>query len=189
MEALFSKGTWAGAARELVRQALDEVREVERPLFSNPALAGRLEDIVSRHSFDVAVLNRDGIRGSRREVPGIIDDFGMRKSITKTVLDVAIPFRGDPTSFQLAPSFSHHPTLLCAVRGDDLVISVEDDADAQRRVDDFVQVVSNNLDRLRSEVASWVPQLRAAVMAAGEERRKELEKQRERDGRLSFPVE
>ncbi len=64
-----------------------------------------------------------------------------------------------------------------------------DDTNVQRNVDQFVQQITQNLDALRSEVANWVPQIRAVLDQVASARMKEIKSQNDRDKGLNFEVE
>jgi predicted TIM-barrel fold metal-dependent hydrolase len=180
-------GVAEGAER--IRRAVDEVRHLDRRVIANPALAGVLEEIVAKYSFDVAVLDAGAKRGKRRELHSTQDDYGMGLGVSASVLDMTIPFRGDPESFDVAPSYSHMASYPCEVRNSELRFTVPDDESSQKRVDDFVRLVSDNLERLRAEVSNWLPVLTKAVKAVAKERMDAISRDRDRDKGLDFPVE
>jgi len=104
-------------------------------------------------------------------------------------MDFKIPFRGDPISFQLAPANCTLPSLPCEVRSDHLFISLPDDADVERNVDQFVQQVSQTLEALRVEVATWFAQLRAVLEKVASARIKQIASEEDSHGTPGFPVD
>jgi len=103
-------------------------------------------------------------------------------------IEVAIPFSGDPASFQFSPSRYSLPSHDCEVRNDHLVITLSDDDQVQSRVDQFVQQVAQNLETLRAEVSAWVPRFRAELERAAAARKAQFEDQDKRDKNLRFKV-
>jgi hypothetical protein len=152
-------------------------------------VAGVLERIASKYSLEVATLEPSAIRGTRRGIERTVDDFGEARTITIEVMDVKIPFRGDPASFQFSPSSLTIPSQRCEVKNDHLVITLSDDANVQRNVDQFVQQISQNLDTLRAEVANWLPQLRARLDQVAITKMNKISAQNERDENLTFKVD
>jgi hypothetical protein len=104
-------------------------------------------------------------------------------------MDVKIPFRGDPASFQFSPSHCIIPSQRCEVKNDHLLITLSDDANVQKNVDQFVQQISQNLDTLRAEVANWLPQLRARLDQVATAKMSKISAQTERDENLTFKVD
>jgi hypothetical protein len=181
--------SWAARKEMAAQSAVAAVNGLNRHAMLDPSLAGELDEIVRYHSLDVATLQPDQITGSRRGVERTIDDFGMRQNVTIQVMDIKIPFRGDPDSFRLSPSYCTLPSQRCEVENDHLLVTIADDTNVQRNVDQFVQQITQNLDALRGEVANWIPQLRAALAQVASARMKEIASQNERDKALKFKVE
>jgi hypothetical protein len=170
------------------RAAIDEVNRLPRSLFSDPALGGTLDHIAARYRLNVAVLEREKIHGTRRDIDRQIDTFGGHRKITVQEIDVRIPFRGDDTSFSISPSRSTMIQVQCEIKSDHLLITLPDDQTVQNHVDQFVTVVSANLDTLRSEIDTWIPQLRGILEQVAVQRRATIENEIERDKKLNFPI-
>jgi hypothetical protein len=156
--ALFTS-SWNQAAREAEQAAIRAVEELDRGTLSDPDLAAMLDRMADHFSLNVAVLQPQAKRTMRRAAQAEAGEAG-------AVRDVKIPFQGDPISFQLAPADCTIPSLPCDVRSDLLFISLPDDSDLERKVDEFVRQVSQNLEALRAEVATWFAQLRASLQTA-----------------------
>jgi hypothetical protein len=186
--ALFDS-SWAGQKIEVERVAVAAVRNLDRETISDPGLASILDKIVNYHTLQVAVFQPGLIKGKRRGVARVISEFGESRNVTIQVMDVTIPFQGDADSFRLSPSYCTIPSLRCDIEDDHLLVTMADDANVQRNVDQFVQQVTQNLEALRSEVANWVPQIRATLDQVASARMKEIASQDERDKGLKFKVD
>ena len=182
--------SWAAQRIVAEQSAVDEVRNLDRREFSNPALGGTLDRIASRYSLEVATLEPSAMSGSRKDTQRVIrDEFGMTGTATFTVMEVKIPFRGDPLSFRLSPTCCTIPQQICEVSSDHLLVTLTDDADVQKKVDQFVQQVAQNLSALKTEVEGWRPRLRALLDQVASVRMKEIAAQKERDKNLNFKVD
>ena len=86
-----------------VRAAEQKVERLDRRVLTDPALSGRLEKIAGKYDLDVAKLS-DKLSGAKgRTIERMIDDYD-RTMKQIPVLDVSIPFSGDPASFEIGPS-------------------------------------------------------------------------------------
>jgi hypothetical protein len=186
--ALFEIG-WGGHKIGVEQSAVAEVNKLDRRVVVDPGFAGVVEKIISYHTLDVATLEPDRITASRRGIERVVTEFGEARTKTITVMDVRIPFRGIPQSFNLSPTYCSLPSEPCEVNSDHLLVTFRDDADVQSNVDKFVQIISQNLTALKAEVTAWLPQLRARVEEAANARKKEIAAQNERDKNLRFKVE
>jgi hypothetical protein len=187
-ERLF-QGSWHSVWTHTIRTAVDDVGKLDRKVFSDPALAGHLQRIAEKYSFDVARINKEGIHADRRETEREGQDaWGDRRVFKQTWLDVTIPFTGDAESFKIAPSRSIIPSHHCTIGGDALTITIPDDASTDNAVQTFVSQVSQNLDGLRAEYEQSKPQLEQAIKSAADRRKEQIDAERDRDKKLSFPV-
>jgi len=175
------KSTWIEAAGEAEQSAIREVEQLDRRAFSDPNLAGILDRIANHFSLQVATLQPEAKRRMRRNVQREISDSGMARTVTIGIVDFKIPFRGDPISFQLAPANCTLPSLPCEVRSDHLFISLPDDDDVERNVDQFVQQASRTLEALRAEVATWFSRLRAVLEKVASEKINQIASEKECD--------
>lgn len=185
---LFGKYSWHDVHRTRVQHAVTDVERLDRSAFSDPALAAKLERIAEAHGFAVATLkDPQGAKGRDEQL--VVSDYGDRRTVKRTVLDVTIPFSGDGQSFEIAPS---NRTLMSAdyeIRGSSIVLTINDDGTAQDAVDDFVKTTSHNLDQLRSDVAKSDPEIQRAVQAASQQCQVQIKAEQERDSKLKFKVE
>lgn len=186
--ALFDS-SWAAQKISAEQSAVEAVKNLDRQTIFDPGLAGELDRIVSYHTLNVAELQPERIKGKRRGVEGFRDDYGESRKVTIQVMDITIPFQGDAISFHLSPSYCTTPSQRCEIKDDHLVVTMADDENVQRNVDQFVQQVTQNLGALRSEVTKWVPQIRATLDQVARARMKDIASQNERDKGLKFPVE
>jgi hypothetical protein len=179
--ALFTS-SWSQAAREAEQAAVREVEELDRGTLSDPDLAGILDRIADHFSLKVAVLQPQAKRTMRRDAQRPAGESG-------GIMDVKIPFQGDPISFQLAPADCTIPSLPCDVRSDLLFISLPDDSDVERNVDQFAQQVAKVLEALRAEVAAWHSQLRGVLETAASAKINQIASEEDDDGTLGSPVD
>lgn len=181
--------SWHNVSQGTLRKAHEEVMALDRRVITAPNLAGQLDKIAAKYSFEVATLNPEAKRGKRRDKERTIDDYGSHKTIKYSVIDVSIPFTGSDESFKIAPSHSHMVYAECEIRNNVVVLTVPDDDGAQQAINQFVQQVSENFDRLRSEAENWDKDLRDTIAAAAEKRKQQVDAEKGRDGNLNFPVD
>ena len=93
METLFQKSLYTEYER-LKAQAMSEVGNLDRAIFSNPALAGVVQKITERHRINIAEF-RGEVTAERRIEQRTIDDYGRRVTVPVKLYDVSIPFVGD----------------------------------------------------------------------------------------------
>jgi hypothetical protein len=186
MEALFQKSLYTECER-LKALVVREVEKFDRALFGNPALAGIVQKIADKHQIKVAEF-RGQVTAKRRVEERTIDDFGDRRVIDVKVLDVSIPFVGDPESFRIAPSRSGIPQRKAQIGSKALMITIPDDENADTTIDNFKKTIEGNLQTARTEFAQMKTQLDQAVSAAAERRRQEIAAEHARDKGRSFRV-
>ncbi|MGX9117890.1 hypothetical protein ACWTU6_14585 [Mesorhizobium sp. BHbsci] len=185
-EHLFQGPSWHQEFEARVRKAIDTVARMPRDEVSNPASAGILDELARSFRFDVPTLLVDQKSGNRREERRVTEDgWGERVNHSFPIMDITIPFSGDPDGFRLHPSHSPHG-LRATIRSGSIVLSLPDDDRVQSAVDSFEGRVSQTLDLLRREVATSEPLLATAIENAFQQRHKEVEEQSRRDGNLSF---
>jgi hypothetical protein len=171
------------------RSAAEDVENLERSWFSSSGLAEQLDKITAKYTgFPVATLNKDRIHAERREAQLLVNDYGQQIWVKESVLEVAIPFTGSADSFEIQPSTAALIYADCSVRDGELVVTVPDDDNTQRAVDEFVKDVTKTLDQLRREVEAAAGPVRQAVQTAGDQRQRRIKAEEERDAKLSFPV-
>jgi hypothetical protein len=183
------KSTWIQAARDAEQSAIREVEQLDRRTLSDPNMAAILDRLANHFSLQVATLQPEAKRRMRRNVQRQVGDSGMARTVTTGIMDFKIPFRGDPISFQLAPANCILPSFPCEVRSDHLFISMPDDDNVDRNVDQFVLQVSQTLEALRAEVATWFSRLRAVLAKVASEKLKQIASEEECDGTPGFPVD
>jgi hypothetical protein len=187
-EALF-RAPFYPVWQQTIQKAIGDVANLDRSLFSNPALAGALQTITQRYSLDVARIDKDKIQArARQEQARVNDGWVGVQTATRGWLDVTIPFTGDPESFRICPSRSIIPSQGAEICRDHLVLTVPDDNSAEQSVQSFISQVTHNLDVLRTEYEQYKPQLEQAVQQAAERRRAQISAEGERDKNFSFPV-
>jgi hypothetical protein len=186
METLFQKSLYTECER-LKSRAIKEVEKLDRATFGNPALAGIVQKIADRHQIEIAEF-RGEITAERRVEGRTVDDYSDLRNIDVKLLDVSIPFVGDPESFRIAPSRSAIPQRKAVIGSNALTITIPDDDNTEAAIDSFKKTIEGNLQTARSEYAQMKAQLDQAVSAAAERRRQEIAAEEARDKGRSFRV-
>ncbi|MGO9768961.1 MAG: hypothetical protein ACLPSW_05285 [Roseiarcus sp.] len=172
-----------------IQKAVADVNNLDRKLFSDPALGGHLQAITQKYSLDVARLQKDRTEGRARQQEGRVRDaWGDDRTMTRGWLDITIPFTGDAESFRICPSRSIIPSHGAEIGHQQLVLTLPDDDAAEGAVQTFISQANQNLDVLRSEYEQAKSQLEQAVQQAAERRKAQIAAEGERDKKLSFPV-
>ena len=169
--------------------AVAEVKALSASDLLDPSLAGKLDKIADQH-FNVAVatLRPEERRGRHRDVPSQGTEFGRPVVRKVSYIDVTIPFNGDATSFSFAPSSSHVIMENTLIQDGAIGVSLLDDSNLDKNVDDIIKRVGENLDRIRAEMEQWRPHARKTLDQVAEQRIAELKAQKERDKGRSFPI-
>ncbi|WP_162827027.1 hypothetical protein [Pseudolabrys taiwanensis] len=174
--------------QNVLRAAADDVNNLDRKFFSDPALAGELQRIVEKYSLDVARIDREAISADAREEEFQGSDYGHRYTGKRSLLDVEIPFSGDLDSFRLSPSRAAVIMQRISIGRDSLKFTIPDDQNAQREVDTVMTQLNQNLDKIRAEYEQAKPQLGQTIQQMADSRKAQIAKEAERDKRLSFKV-
>jgi hypothetical protein len=175
--------------QENVRQAVEEVERMDRRVVADPAFAGKLQEIVKKHHLEVAHLHKDRITAHRKDTEReVMDEWGNRRKIKQTRLDVTLPFSGDKESFLLSPSRVTLPPIDAEIGASSLTINILDDDNADEAVRSFAQIVGDNLEVLRTEYDQLRPQLAQAVDQAAQRRKQQIDAEKSRDGTRSFKI-
>lgn len=172
-----------------VQSAVQDVEYLNRPTFSQPNLASELEKIAAKYHLDVATLDKSGVKAVGRTEKRERRDYGHRGTVEVALLDIHIPFRGEPVSLQIAPSNSHVLHHDARVNNGVVSITIPDEANADKEVADFIARASENLDRLRKEVEQYEAHLLEAVKRAADHRKQAIDGEQQRDKGRSFPVQ
>lgn len=181
-------GSWQAGWSGGLRKAAEEVSRLPRQVFSDPALAGHLQRIAENYSVEIAQLDRTAISGARRVEEHAVDDYGRRHVVQVKWLDVTIPFSGDAELLKVAPSSCTLPSHHAAIQKGCLIFSIRDDDSAEREVQSFCDIVEENLKRLRAEYERDKPSLMETINQVAERRKRDIEDENARDGKLSFPI-
>lgn len=187
MERLFQKSLYA-IFEHVKALAVQEVDGLDTSIFNNSALGGVLQKIAAKHDLDVARFEGEITARRRTEDRRVSDGFGDSHLAKSTFLDVSIPFVGDPESFRIMPSRCGVPDRQATIERHALVITIPDDANAERTIEHFNGVVSGNLQTLRAEYGQMKPQIEQAIQAAVERRKARVAAQQELDKGRSFRV-
>lgn len=174
--------------QNVLRAAANDVNGLSRDLFSNPSLGGQLQKIAEKYSLDVARINKEGITAEAREEEFQGTDYGRHFTGKRSLLDVTIPFSGDPDSFRLSPSRSAVIMQRINIGQDSLTLTIADDQNAQREVDTVVTQLTQNLDTIRAEYEQAKPQLDQTIQQAANSRKNQISAEDERDKGRSFVV-
>jgi len=182
--------SWHATWNNVIQRAVADVDRLDRQVFSNPALAGVLQEIVNKYSIEIARLSTDpkAITAVPVEDERYVDDYGLRRLVKVKRLRVTIPFTGEAESLKVAPSSStviFHDT---EISGSSITITIADDANADREVKTFCDQVQGNLNTLQQEYERDRPQLKQAVFQAGERRKSQITAEDKQDSNRSFTV-
>ena len=105
-----------------------------------------------------------------------------------SMIDVVIPFDGDPIAFEITPTQCILGTT-GQLQGQYLVISVMDDdylqADLDRRLGD----IQDNLRNLKHDVENAGKAMLQQLQITAEQRLVRLRKQKQRDSKFDFPID
>jgi hypothetical protein len=174
---------------ERIQQAIEEVDRLDRRTFSDPALAGHLQKIAAKYSFEIAQIRKDDVSGRRKDAArSSTDAWGEQRTFKQTYMVVSIPFSGNKDSFLLSPSRATIPSHAVDIGSSALTINVPDDDGADAAVKTFVQIISDNLDVLRNDYDRIQPQLMEAVNSAGMRRKQKIDAETARDQTRSFKI-
>jgi len=175
--------------QQTILKAVEEVNKLDRRLFSDPSLGGRLQAIAEKYSLTVARLQKEHLEArAQRQERRVSDGRGGSRTIMQGRLDVTIPFTGDVESLRICPSRSTVLQHAAEIGSQAIVLSIADDDGAESQVQSFINQVNQNLDTLRMEYEQAKPQLGQAIQRAAEERKAQVTAEAERDKKLSFPV-
>lgn len=174
--------------QNVLRAATNDVNGLDRKVFSDPALGGELQKIAEKYSLNVARIDKDTISADAREEEFQASDYGRRYTGKRSLLDVKIPFSGDPDSFRLSPSRSAGIGHRVGIGRDTLTFTIPDDQSAQREVDTVVNHLTQNLDTIRAEYEQVRPQLDQIIQQAANSRRTQFSQEDERDKGRSFRI-
>jgi len=188
MQRLFEKSLYA-VKEENLRLATQRVQALSEPELLVPSLQARLDTIADEFTLQVARLRPDERRGKRRVEQRESSDYGRHQVVEVSLIDVTIPFVGDPKSLMIAPSRCHVIERPAIANSNSIVVSLVDDENLDRNVDDFVMRVNENLDNLRSEMDSLRNEIKTEIQTIADRRLALVKAQKERDSKRSFPIE
>lgn len=188
-ERLFA-GSLHTFCNDMTQRATADVGRINRELFSDPALAGKVREIVESYTLEIARLNTDpqAITAKPMKEEHYANDYGRRHRVEVSRLQVNIPFTGDAVSLRIAPSHSTIISQPVAIDRNSLVITIADDGRADSEVKAFCAQVQGNLDTLRQEYERYKPQLEQAVSQAVERCKAQIATEKELDSRREFTV-
>jgi hypothetical protein len=183
-EALFDRTNWSDHRQRTLLDAVSEVEDLDLSALENGNLAGALERIVNKHALDIPALRTAQKRGERYEIATKSGDLRVKTSM----IDVVIPFDGDPEAFQITPTQCILGTT-GQLQGQYLVISVMDDDHLQAELDRRLGAIQDNLRNLRHDVDTARKATLEQLQVAAEQRLARLKKQRQRDSKFDFPID
>lgn len=177
----------AAYVEDLKKKAIAEVNVLSSQDLADPGLAGRLDRIAENHMPQFLVLGKplEGIPNSKTIDR---DDYGFYDARVITYLDVVIPFRGDENLLRVSPSYVSLPGSSFRVKGQTFVVTVLDDEQTGRRIEDFCNSMRQNFDSMRQDLERSLPQLCSAITEAAKRRANILKADAERHSKLPFPV-
>ncbi len=159
--------TWHSIMAATLQAAAAEVGRMDASVLDGSSLESLILRIEDRYIPKDATLDVSHIAGVRRTIEVLADDEnGPVGVIVDQVLEVTIPFIGDPRALTVAPIAGDRVEGDCAIEGDKIILRIRDDAEAQARVRTFVARVSSNLAALRAETAQFKSFLRTSTQSA-----------------------
>jgi hypothetical protein len=183
---------FAGSVYDLrqsaLQQAIERTKKISPTELLAPSLAGTLDKIASEFTLAIAKLKPDEIKGTRRKRISRRNDYGQMIDVEISVIDVTIPFDGDPESFKFAPSHSNIIDDAVEIHAAGLQISLPDDDNLDKMVKRFVAMVQENLDGLSKELSGLKEQVRNQIEVVANSRVEQIKKENERDKGRSFPI-
>lgn len=177
-----------GYWQSVLHAAAQDVNNLDRKFFSDPALGGQLQKIAEKYSLNIARINKDAISADAREEEFQGSDYGRRYTGKRSLLDIKIPFSGDPDTFKLSPSTSAVIMHRISVGENTLKFTIPDDQSAQREVDTVVGQLVQNLDTIRAEYERGKPQLDQTIQQAANSRKAQIAGEDDRDKGRTFRV-
>lgn len=189
MERLFQKSfhaVWSA----MLSQAVRDVERMNRTTFLSPELLREgINSILQKHEIEVAAFDGE-VTAKRREAEREMrDGWGDYIKQKLTWLDVRIPFTGEAETFRVAPSRFTIPSHQVSIDRDFLTLTIPDDDQADRVVQEFKQTVSGTLDTLRAEYTQHKPQLEQTIQQAADRMKLKIQTEDERDSKRSFRVD
>ena len=175
------------AWQHALKLAVADVEKLDRKLISDPSLVGELEKIAGIYEVDVARFEGE-VTAKRREAEREISDYGDRRKIKQTWLDIWIPFKGEAECFRVNLSSYSYPPFDAEISGNSLKVSVLDDTQADQQVKNFMAVVSKNLEALKTDYERCKPELRQTIQQAAAARTAKINEEQARDSTRSFRV-
>jgi hypothetical protein len=101
---------------------------------------------------------------------------------------VSIPFVGEADTFRYHPSRWTVPNNRVSIGSNALKVTVPDDENADRAIEQFKSFVDDNLNLLRAEYEQLKPQLEQAIQQAANRRKTQIDAENARDKTRSFRV-
>jgi hypothetical protein len=165
------------------KRAIADVGNLDRGLFSDPALVGELQKIVQKYDIEIARLNTDpkAIVADPVEEDRVTNDYGTRRAVKIKRLRVTVPFAGQADTLTITPSRSTMMSNAVDVGQNSISFTIADDDRADGEVTDICKTIQGNLDQLRHDYQQYKPQLEKVVSQAAERRKAEIAAEGQRD--------
>lgn len=159
--------TWPSIMAAALQEAALEIGRMDADALDGSSLEALIARIEDRYLPKDAMLDVSHIAGVRRTIEILADDEnGPVGAILDRVLEVTIPFIGDPKALTVAPIAGDRFGSDCAIERDTVILRIPDDAEAQARVRAFVAKISSNLAALRAETTQFKSFLRTSTERA-----------------------
>lgn len=171
-----------------LRTAMATLNNFTLQQLSDPALAGKIEQLWASYRPNVPVLCRADKYGERRETTRRRNDHGRDITVQVTVVDVLVPYRGDERMFRVTPSSSAILNEQVQVRGGCLHYEMPLDPAQEPRFEKLLDQIEQNLDTMRREEEAFSKNALIRLNVAAAERRKKLEDDDKTAGSFSFKV-
>jgi hypothetical protein len=174
---------------EQITVAEGRVDALTEQQLTNPALAGMLEKIANASVFEVAALRPDEKRGKNRTIRREMHRHGLPMSVEAKLVEITIPFVGSEQSFVFAPTSCNIIDQDATVHENALVVTLDDDEHLERYLVPFITRVSENLERLRKDMADVLRMVQERVKARADHRQSDILATKERNRTRSFPID
>ena len=174
---------------QMTEDAVRKLQAVDRTKFLDGSYKEEIEHFTDWAAFDIATLHSADRKGKRRKEKTYVNDHGQRREIEYSVIDVTIPFSGDRSSFSYGPSSRTNPNKHAEVQSNALLVIFPDDETLDMKLNYFIRVVEDTLQRLQLEMINYRSQLSNTLDIVANQKIAEAQQQADFDKNRSFPID
>ena len=197
---LFSGSPWSAIEDRRLAKVPDEVGDLDQTRVLNTPVEGICELLLQGLSFRVPTLDEDKIEIGQSEVRvlnrdpyRLPHDRSSPSYITRSVVEVYVPFSGDADLFTVRPKAytSDPPRAELTTSRKSLVIHVFadlDESEVKREIRSTIQRITAYLDSLRNDVHAFESNLRRVITDQVRARRNGILRQRDLASSLGYAV-